>query len=404
MKVRINPSLARGRVQAPPSKSMAHRLLICAGLCAGEESMIQGLELSEDVSATIDCMRAMGADCRIRGNCAYVRGVDPRSSKKGSLLACRESGSTLRFFIPLALLCGEELLFSGSEKLMSRPLGVYETLCTRRGLVFEKKDMLKVCGPLTSGLYVLPGDVSSQFVSGLLFALPLLEGDSEIRLTPPVESRSYIDLTLAALKYFGVNAYWDGETTIRIPGGQKYRAGKVQVEGDYSNAAFLSALDMMGGQLEVCGLPEDSLQGDRVYLKYFEAIKEGFARISLADCPDLGPILFALAAANKGAEFTNTRRLRIKESDRAQAMAQELEKFGSRVIVEEDRVTVLPGKITAPEQSLFGHNDHRIVMSMAVLLTRFGGIIDGAQAVRKSYPGFFETIAALGVDLEIINE
>lgn len=404
MKIKIGPSLAEGQVKAPPSKSMAHRLLICAGLCAGEESLIEGIELSQDVGATIDCLLAMGAACELEGDTVRVRGVDPRATAPCDTLFCRESGSTLRFFIPLALLCGENVGFSGSEKLMSRPLGVYEKLCKERGLLFEKGEQLSVCGPLAGGVFELAGDVSSQFVSGLLFALPLAENDSIIRLAPPVESRSYIDLTLSALREFGIKADWADDRSIVVPGGQKYSARRISVEGDYSNAAFLSALNMLGGRVELYGLREDSLQGDRVYSEHFEAIKKGFTQISLADCPDLGPILFSMAAAFQGARFTNTRRLRIKESDRAQAMAAELEKFGAQVIVEKDEVTVLPGKFAAPQIELYGHNDHRIVMSMAVLLSKFGGIIDGAQAVNKSYPGFFDTVRALGLDVEIINE
>lgn len=404
MKVRIAPSKAKGTVKAPPSKSMAHRLLICAGLCPDEESLIEGIELSQDVAATIDCLRAMGAECLIEGDIVRVKGFDAPNSHPAETLCCRESGSTLRFFIPIALLCGERVCLSGSEKLMSRPLNVYEKLCARQGLAFERGEQLSVCGPLTGGDFELAGDVSSQFISGLLFALPLAEKDSVIRLIPPVESRSYIDLTLSALGEFGVRAYWADETSLVIPGGQKYRARRISVEGDYSNAAFLSALNMLGGQVEIHGLREDSLQGDGVYSQHFEALKKGFAQISLADCPDLGPILFAMAAAFHGARFTNTRRLRIKESDRARAMADELEKFGARVIVEEDEVSVLPGKFAAPAAELYGHNDHRIVMSMAVLLSKFGGVIDGAQAVNKSYPGFFDTVKKLGIDLEIIND
>ena len=404
MKVKIAPSLAKGVVKAPPSKSMAHRLLICAGLCAGEESLIRGIELSQDVAATIDCLRSMGAVCNIDGDRVSVRGIDARHAVPEATLFCRESGSTLRFFIPIALMCGETVTFCGSEKLMSRPLGVYEELCQKRGLFFEKGAELKVRGCLEGGVFELPGDISSQFVSGLLFALPLAGKDSLIKLIPPVESRSYIDLTLSALRDFGVEARWIDECSIVVPGEQSYRGRNISVEGDHSNAAFLSALNMLGGQVELQGLRQDSLQGDRVYSGHFQAIKEGYAKVSLADCPDLGPILFAMAAAFHGGKFTNTRRLRIKESDRAQAMARELKKFGAELIVDEDEVSVLPGKLAAPNSELYGHNDHRIVMSMAVLLTKFGGTIDDAQAVSKSYPGFFETLKNLGIDVEIIDE
>jgi len=404
VKARITPSCPQGSIKAPPSKSMAHRLLICAGLCPGGESRISGIELSEDILATIDCLRAMGAECSVQGDCVTVRGTDPLAATAGRVLRCRESGSTLRFFIPIALLSREKTGFEGTAKLLSRPLGVYEDICSRQGLLFERKDSITLQGRLSAGLYTLPGDVSSQFVSGLLFALPLLEADSELRLIPPVESRSYIDLTLSALRDFGVEARWIDDCSIVVPGEQSYRGRNISVEGDHSIAAFLSALNMLGGQVGLQGLRQDSLQGDRVYSGHFQAIKEGYAKVSLADCPDLGPILFAMAAAFHGGKFTNTRRLRIKESDRAQAMAQELKKFGAELIVDEDEVSVLPGKLVAPKAELYGHNDHRIVMSMAVLLTKFGGTIYDAQAVSKSYPGFFETLKNLGIDVEIIDE
>jgi len=404
VKARITPSCPQGSIKAPPSKSMAHRLLICAGLCPGGESRISGIELSEDILATIDCLRAMGAECSVQGDCVTVRGTDPLAATAGRVLRCRESGSTLRFFIPIALLSREKTGFEGTAKLLSRPLGVYEDICSRQGLLFERKDSITLQGRLSAGLYTLPGDVSSQFVSGLLFALPLLEADSELRLIPPVESRSYIDLTLSALRDFGVEASWTDECTISIPGSQCYKACSMPVEGDWSNAAFLSALGIVSGDVTALGLREDSLQGDRVYRQHLEALKGGFADISLADCPDLGPVLFAVAAALSGAHFTNTRRLRIKESDRVQAMAEELAKFGVRLEISEDEVTVLPGDMHAPREALWGHNDHRIVMSMAVLLTRFGGVIEGAQAVRKSWPGFFHALRALGVDLELEDD
>ena len=376
----IRPSRAAGHISAPPSKSMAHRLLIAAHL-AGEGSLVEGYERSEDIAATLDCLAALST---------------------GATLRCRESGSTLRFFIPLALLGTEPLRFEGSERLMSRPLGVYEELCRSQGLRFDKDGCaLTVCGPLGPGRFELPGDVSSQFVTGLLFALPLLEGDSVIALRPPVESRSYIELTLSALRSFGVTAAWEDDCTLRVPGSQRYQPRCVRVEGDWSNAAFLMAFELLGGSVQVDGLREDSLQGDRVCREHLAALGRGFAEISLADCPDLGPVLFAMAAACHGARFTDTRRLRIKESDRAEAMAAELRKFGARVSVGENEVYIAPAALHAPAEALCSHNDHRIVMSLALLLTRCGGSILQAEAVRKSYPGFFDDIQKLGIEVEI---
>ena len=221
---------------APPSKSMAHRLLICAGLSRGE-SVIRRLAFSKDVEATIACLRALGASIRIDGDTATVRGIDAAQQlKKTAVLPCNECGSTLRFLIPLCLLSGEERVLTGSKTLLSRPLSVYETIADAQGLRFERaSDRLTVQGRLSSGVYEIAGNISSQFISGLLFALPLLDGDSELRLIPPVESKPYIDMTLSALRDFGIEIT-EGELTLLIKGGQQYRPCEIAVEGDYSNA------------------------------------------------------------------------------------------------------------------------------------------------------------------------
>ena len=400
MQVTIAPGRARGAVQAPPSKSMAHRLLIAAGLSRGT-STVRGVAPCEDVLATLDCLRALGADCRMEGDCVTVRGTDVRSAVPCEPLRCRESGSTLRFLVPIALLTGARTRFLGAPSLLRRPMGVYETLCRERGFLFEaSEENICVRGRLTADTYVLPGNISSQFITGLLFALPLVEGDSEICLLPPVESRSYIDLTLSALQSFGIVAAWKNDTTLAIRGGQTYTAREITVEGDYSNAAFLEALGVFGGDVTVCGLVENSLQGDCVYRAHFEALRRGTPTISLGDCPDLGPILFTLAAAQNGAVFTETARLRIKESDRVACVAQELGKFGAKLSIEPDRVTVRKVPLHAPNAPLESHNDHRIAMSMAVLATRYGGTLQQAEAVAKSFPNFFEDLVALGIQVQ----
>ncbi len=399
MRVTINPGKAEGTVSAPSSKSVAHRLLICAGLSEGE-SCIRGVDLNEDICATIDCLCAMGATCLVDGNNVYVRGVDPRKMHPVDVLCCRESGSTLRFFIPLALLCGKMVSLTGTEKLLSRPLDIYENLCGEKGMTFSREDnFIRVCGRLSGGVFTIPGNISSQFITGLLFALPLCEEDSLIQITPPVESRGYIDLTLQALEAFGICAKWQDSCTLVIPGKQKYAPVEITAEGDYSGAAFFAALKALGNDIEITGLRKDSLQGDKVYEEYFPAVCASKASLNIANCPDLGPILFALAAAKNGGVFTGTKRLKIKESDRAAAMAEELSAFGVNVVVNEDEVIVQPNDFHAPNRVLCGHNDHRIVMSLAVLLTLTGGSIEGAQAVRKSFPDFFERLQSLGVEV-----
>lgn len=399
MKIRINRGTARGTISAPPSKSMAHRLLISAAMCEGE-SVVHGISTCEDVLATLDCLRALGIECIQDGDDVTVRGKDPRNMHPTAPLKCRESGSTLRFMIPIAMRSGQTAVFYGAGGLMSRPMSVYENMCRERGLTYVSDgESIVVKGPLSGGEFTLPGNVSSQFISGLLFALPTADEDSTIRILPPIESRSYIELTLDALRSFGVSAAWQDEHTIYIRGKQRYKPSEVTVEGDYSGAAFPEALGLFGGEVTVLGLREDTIQGDSVYRKYYDMLVRGVPTIHIGDCPDLGPVLFAIAAAKNGGIFTGTRRLKIKESDRAEAMAEELKKFGTSVSVYEDTVVIYPAEFHAPTEELCGHNDHRIVMALSVLLTLTGGVIDGAEAVSKSYPAFFENLSSLGIEV-----
>lgn len=403
MKVTIKPSLARGTVCAPPSKSMSHRLLICAGMSQGE-SVINSLAPSEDVFATIDCLRAIGADVDfdIENSRARVTGVDFRKSSPKTELFCRESGSTLRFFLPPMLLSGEAVTLTGAPSLMRRPMDVYSDLCKKQKLMYvQQGNSITVKGVMKSGKYTIPGNISSQFISGLLFALPLLDGNSTISITPPIESLSYISLTISALAEFGVNVKWKDERTLFVEGNQVYKAHECTVEGDYSNAAFLDGFNLLGGDVSVTGLREDSLQGDKIYSRYYDLLRMGSPALHIGDCPDLGPVLFALAASCHGGVFSGTRRLKIKESDRAGAMAQELSKFGTSVTVEDDSVVIYPADFHAPTVALDGHNDHRIVMALALLLTRTGGVIEGAQAVEKSFPNFFSVISSLGIEVSV---
>ena len=397
MKAVISPGVARGVIQAPPSKSMAHRQLICAGLADGE-SLIRGVDRNEDVLATMDCLEALGAFLSWEGDAVRVRGCDPRRAAP-AVLRCRESGSTLRFMIPLCLLPGCEMRLEGSPTLLSRPLSVYEDLFRLRGLTLRREDSLLVQGPLTPGSFEIPGDVSSQFVTGLLFALPLLPDASVIRLIPPVESRSYLNLTLQALRDAGVVIRLADENTFEIPGHARYLPQDTAVEGDYSNAAFPDALNLLGGKVTVTGLNENSLQGDRICRTYFARLAAGPAELDLSDCPDLAPVLFALAAFLHGAVFTGTRRLRFKESDRGAAMAEELARFGVPLRLEENRITVPAGCIREPSGPLSSHNDHRIAMALSLLCTRTGGTILGAEAVRKSYPAWWDVLRSLGINV-----
>ncbi len=398
MRIRIEKGAASGEVTAPPSKSMAHRLLIAATLADGE-STVRGISHCEDVLATADCLTALGARIVLCGGDARVtEGV--KWAEPTSPLFCRESGSTLRFLLPIAMLSGRKTVFEGAEGLMRRPMTVYEDIAREKGLGYQREgNRITVCGPIRGGIYTIPGNISSQFVSGLLFALPLAEEDSILHLTTDVESRSYINMTVEALRAFGIFVAWADAKTLKIPGGQVYTAADVSVEGDASGAAFPEALNLFGGRVRVGGLNPESLQGDAVYHTLFSELASHAATVSIADCPDLAPILFAVAAAKHGGTFLDTGRLRIKESDRASAMAEELEKFGARVTVYDNSVVIEPLAFHKPSSMLWGHRDHRIVMALSVLCTLTGGEIDGAEAINKSYPDFFEHLKQLGIEV-----
>ena len=423
MVVKIEKSRLFGVAEFPPSKSDSHRLIIAAALCQGE-SVISGISLCDDVLATIESLRALGAEISLSGNVAHVRGIDIRKSAALRELPVGESGSTLRFLIPLALMTGNRIKFVGKERLFRRPLSVYEEIAKKYGAEFEISDSrLELCGKIQSGEYRLRGDISSQFITGLLFALPLLQGDSKIIIEPPFESRPYVDMTMATLGKFGIEVHFEDENTIAVKGGQKYKGGNFSSEGDWSGGAFLFALGLLHPDIKVLGYDASSLQGDKVCVEYFERIKSAavgatcggavdsaYARVTLgtpiidiSDCPDLGPVLFAIAAYFGEAEFYGTRRLLIKESDRAGAMAAELQKFGARLEIFENSVKVFGGNLHEPSEALCGHGDHRIVMSLAVLCSIFGGEIRGAEAIGKSYPEFFEVFSSLGGNIRILE-
>ncbi|MDY3785493.1 MAG: 3-phosphoshikimate 1-carboxyvinyltransferase [Eubacteriales bacterium] len=414
MRAIFKPSYLSGSVYAPPSKSYAHRMMICAALADGYGT-VSGISESEDMLATIDCIKALGADCRLTGGELDVKGIYSedngsdilRRSDQSIVFPCRESGSTLRFFIPIAAALFDSCIFKGTERLMERGIGVYEHIFEKQKISCRMvSDGIYINGRIKSGVYEIPGNISSQFVSGLLFALPLLDGQSIIRVLPPVESRAYIDITIQVLRKYGITVEEPEPNTFAVAGGQHYHHTYANVEGDWSNAANLFALNAVGvgKSIEISGLSDKSLQGDRICKEYFRELDNKGSVTDISNCPDLGPILFAVAAAKHGGTFTGTRRLRIKESDRATAMADELEKFGIKATVEENSVTVNAGELHSPRSVLCGHNDHRIVMALSVLACIVGGEISGAEAVKKSFPDFFEVLKALGAEVELKDE
>ena len=398
----FKPSVLRGSVLAPPSKSMAHRFLICAAL-SGQKCTLTGVDYSEDILATIDCLKALGVKITTDNDAVML---DPENFMKveNPLLNCRESGSTLRFFIPLALCLGKKVVFQGSERLFERPLNIYEELCKENGFEFCKgQKSLTVLGSLKSGDYKIRGDISSQFITGLIFALIYLGKDASIKIIPPFESRSYIALTLSALTAFGADVSFSDEYTINIKT-SKLKSFYGKIEGDYSNAAFLDAFNYIGSSVKVENLSQNSLQGDRVYLEYFNKISSGIPVLDISDCPDLGPVLFALASLKNGATFIGTNRLKAKESDRGAAMHSELLKLGGGLVFGDNTITVPKQQLSYNGQALYGHNDHRIVMALSVILSKIGGTVAGVEAVKKSYPNFFEDIKQLGANVELFDK
>ncbi len=412
-----------GVIAAPPSKSMAHRAVLCAALAKGT-SHIRNLEFSKDIAATLAAAGQLCARVTTGENDAVVEGLG-RFRPVSAPVDCCESGSTLRFLIPLASLTGQEITFVGRGRLMERPQSVYEELYRAKGLRFEQAPSgLTVEGLLSSGDYTLAGNVSSQFISGLLFALPLLAGTSTLRLLPPVESRSYIDMTRAVQAAFGVESRWLDETTLEISGGQEYHPCDYTVEGDYSQAAFPAVLGAVAGGVTLTGLAEKTLQGDAAILDIlrrcgakftptaagivFEQAPLHGTDIDLADCPDLGPVLMVLGLLCEGTTvIRNAERLRIKESDRIEAMETELRKCGGVLSSEGGTITITgcAGALHAAGEVLSGHNDHRVVMSLAVLALAAGLKlpIAEAEAVTKSWPNFFTAIKPLGAEVQDVG-
>lgn len=422
MRARITPAkIDSGNITIPPSKSLAHRAIICACLAPGR-SVISNIDYSADIRATIEGMRHLGASIKEDKDTLFIDGIET-FQYDGDVVNCHESGSTLRFFLPLFSLTGKRATFSGSKRLIERPQNVYEMLFQEQGIDFVRTyPNIIIDGRLKPGELTLKGNVSSQFITGLLFALPLLEADSKIHIEPPFESRSYVDLTIQMLKRFQIIVEYEDAYTLAIKGNQQYQPTDVLVEGDYSQLVFWASLGVLNHSVETHGLDLHSLQGDKKTIDIFQSMNAGIkvlddgyqfcpgtlngTVIDLNDCPDLGPMLFALATqANGKTTFQNAGRLRIKESDRIEAMETELKKLGCSISSTFGTVTItgpvkLQGNVT-----LHGHNDHRIVMALSILATIADEpiTIDDAQAISKSYPGFFKDLASCGIFIEFAN-
>ena len=385
MNVTILPGTLKGAVTPPSSKSQTHRAVLALMLAQGE-GKLSNLAVSQDIQATQDCVAALKS-----GQPAQADGLP--------LLDCGESGSTLRFLIPVALAVRGGGHFTGRGRLMERPQGPYIRLFEEKGILWNQEGTcLTVAGQLEPGVYALPGNVSSQFITGLLYALPLLPGDSRIVLTTPLESRGYVDMTLDMLRRFDIKVE-EQEDGFLVPGNQTYQARDLTLEADWSGAAFWYAANFLGAQVDIQGLNPDSVQGDRqIGTLYWKLARPGDVDIDLSQCPDLAPPLAAMAAVRKGTtRFVHAGRLRMKESDRLETIARTLNALGAKAQVGEDTLT-LEGLDHLEGGTVDGCNDHRIAMMAAVaaVACKEPVTILGAECVKKSYPRFWEDYTALG--------
>lgn len=406
MDIKITPRKLHGKVTVPPSKSAAHRMIIAAALADGV-SEISNLYPSVDILATMDCMRALGAKIDFKDDTARIAGIS--SAPRTAVLDCHESGSTLRFLIPVACALGVESEFLGSAKLPQRPITPFLKEFPSHGAAFdfskaESGNTLPctVSGKLTPGRFEIDGEISSQFITGLMFALPILNGDSEIILTSRLMSKPYINITLGVLRDFGCEIA-EIENGYFIKGNQRLKPFSGKVEGDYSQAAFFYAANSLGSEITIDGLNKDSFQGDKIIAKICADFKNSGGEpfeIDCSDTPDLVPILTVLACFCKGkSRVTNVARLRFKECDRLAVMEECLNKIGGKVTALEDCLEI-EGVKSLSGGEINGHTDHRIPMSMAIAATACESplIIRGAECVKKSFPNFFDVYKTLGGD------
>lgn len=392
MDITITPSLLSGTIRAIPSKSQAHRILICAAF-SDKPTIINCHDTNDDIEATADCLSSLGAKI-IRTEYGYH--VTPTAKiPQAADLFCKESGSTLRFLLPVVGALGVDATFYMEGRLPERPLSPLWEELERMGcqLTRPTKSTIRCTGRLTPGNYQIDGSVSSQFISGLLFAMALMPEASQLELTGRVESTPYIKLTQEVLAIFGITSKgYSVSGTLQSP-------GSVDVEGDWSNAAFFLAANHLGSNVTLENLNMDSVQGDRDVTTVLQQLKNR-PIISAADIPDLVPILSVAAAATEGAVFSNIRRLRMKESDRVQTVANMLQNLGGKVMVEENTLTVEPTQFTSCIIDAAG--DHRIAMAAAIASTVSSGPVTilGAESVAKSYPRFWNDFRKLGGNYE----
>lgn len=421
MNIRLKPCRFYGEVTAISSKSDAHRLLIASAL-SDRQTFIRCNARSADITATVNCLNSLGADIKFVDGGISVKPI--KEKRKSAVLDCNESGSTIRFLLPVAAALGTNTEFTGGGRLPERPLSPLREQMEAHGVVFSPINVfpVKINGEMISGEFTIKGNISSQFITGLLFALPLLNGNSIINVIPPVESRPYIDMTLNTLKKFGITVT-EKSNSFFIPGGQKYASpGTVESEGDWSNSAFFLTAGAVSGRVTVTGLDVSSVQGDKQILTILKemgaeiTVEQGSITVKKGDLhginidarniPDLVPIIsVAAAAANDGETvITGAERLKIKESDRLTAVYESFKALGVDISKTDDGLVINKTGIVSGG-AVSGYNDHRMVMALSVLSAVSSGdiILRGAEAVNKSYPNFFEDFSSLGGSYNVIN-
>lgn len=418
--VKFSPFIPNGTLNAPPSKSDVHRAIICAAM-AGGKSRISPVALSNDIKATIGCIKTLGADAVLDGDVLTVDGTNMYKNKS-ALLDCGESGSTLRFFIPIAAAGAVNATFIGKGKLPERPIGIFTEALPKAGTACKTEGglPLEISGQLKSGVFKIPGNVSSQFITGLLLALPVLEGDSEIVLTSPLESVGYIAMTIRTMKQFGVEIQIT-ENGWYIKGGQAYKPCNYTTDGDWSQAAFFMVLGAIGGKVTVKGVAEDSAQGDKKCAEILSEFGAGVTQrenevtvekgelkaitIDASQIPDLVPVLSVCACFAEGTtRIINAERLRIKECDRLKATAELLNNLGGKVKELSDGLEIT-GVSSLNGGNVNGFNDHRIVMSAGVCAARSEGDITAsfAMSINKSYPDFYIDYNSIGGKANVLD-
>ena len=426
----IYPNSLKGEIVIPSSKSIGHREIICSGLASGK-SIIDNISISKDIEATIEGLKNFGAKIneipsKFQERCAFsIEGTDGKINLKNKIIDCKESGSTLRFLIPLGILSNEKIIFKGHGKLIERPLDPYFEIFNEKRIAYktfnDKINLpLEICGNLKSGTYSLVGNISSQFISGLLFALPLCSGNSIIEITTKLESESYINLTLDVLKKYGIEIINENHKRYIIKGNQKYKNIETSVEGDYSQGAFWLVAGALSENIKSIGLNLNSSQGDK---KIVDILKEMNANLKISeneiismksktrgtiidgsDCPDIIPILTVLASVSEGVtKIINSERLRYKECDRLTAIATELNKIGADIQELSDGL-IINGKKSLKGGEVSCWNDHRIAMSLAIASIKCSEklILRGTECVEKSYPEFWKDFVSLGGNIEEI--